>query len=175
MKTNFNSTFKNLLDKYNLPSDLNLSIDLPIKIQELLLDNVIKNEFGACFAKFWTPASTDRQESQSFHEDSENHFHVDTYADIYSDKNAFEIGIKTMIELAKTLQKKNIDNVQLTYSFQSPDMGRTEAIKNNLHDDDDDEYFISDRLSFHTKRDGQIIVSDDLFDNRHCAFLTIDL
>jgi hypothetical protein len=175
MKINYNSTFKLLLDNYTLPSDLNFEIDIPLPIRQLFADKIVKNDFGISLERFWTPTAKDDQKWQSFHEDNENHFHIDSWVDVQSDKIAFEIGVKTLIEIARTLQSQKIDNVQLTYSFQTPDMGRIEAKECNLHDDDDDDYYISDRLSFHIKRDGQNVVSDELFENRHSAFLKIDI
>jgi hypothetical protein len=174
MKIVYNSTFKILLDNYNLPSDLNFDIDIPLPIRQLYSDKIIKNDFGISLADLWTPTATDDQEWQSFQEDNENHFHVDSYADVKTAKNVFQIGVKTLFEIARTMQKANIENIQFTYSFQSPEMGRAEAIENNIHDDGD-EYFISDRLSFHLNRHGQNVVSEELFQHEHSAFLKIDI
>jgi hypothetical protein len=172
MEIKFNSTFKTLIDKYNLPIDLSFQVDLPTEVQQKLSDEIIINEFGLGLESNWEPYLYGKADEQSFHEDDENHFHVDWYIDNITDKKAFELGVKTLVELARRFQNENINNVQLTYSFQTPEMGQMQAKENNI---DDDEHLISDRLSFHTKRPGQIVVHNSLFNNKHFAFLTIDL
>ena len=160
MELKFNSTFKNLLDKFNLPTDLNFQIDLPYDIRQQLADTKLN-------------VTTADDGNLSFQEDLDNHFHVDQSIDNITDKQAFELGVKTLIELSKHFKKDKVSNVQLTYSFQTPEMGQIQAKENNI--DDDDDHLISDRLSFHIKRPGQIVVDKDLFNSKHFAFLTIDL
>lgn len=172
MKTKFNSTFKDLLDKYNLPSDLNLNVDLPFDVQQKLADNIILNDHGIGLESNWEPYLVGKVDEQSFHEDNENHFHVDWYIDNITDKKAFQLGIKTLVEFAKRFEKEKINNIQLTYSFQTPELGQKQAKENGI---DDDEHLISDRLSFHTKRPGQVVVDDSLFNDKYQAFLTIDI
>lgn len=159
MEIKFNVTFKTLLDKFDLPIDLNFQIELPADVQYQIKDAQLQKIII-------------ENEAQSFEEDFNNHFHVDESIDNITDKQAFELGVKALMTLAKRFQKENVSNIQLTYSFQTPEMGKVMA---NAYGIDDDEHYISDRLSFHTKRYGQTVVSEEMFENAHFAFLIIDL
>jgi hypothetical protein len=172
MNIKYNSTFKNLLDEYKLSSDLDFKIDLPAEVQQILSDKVVVNEFGVGLESNWKPEFSGNANDQSFHEDNENHFHVDWHIENDENKKVFELGVTTLVELAKRFENQEIKNIQFTYSFQTPEMGRIEAIQNKF---DDNDLYLSDRLSFHTKRDGQTVVSEDLFKDEHYAFLTIDI
>ena len=110
MEIKFNSTFKLLLDKYYLSESLNFMVDLPNELRHMVMGEIIVNNFGIGFAKTWTPNAALKSEEQSFHEDNENHFHVDNYEN--SDKDTFELGVKTLMTIAKIFQNKNISNVQ---------------------------------------------------------------
>lgn len=172
MEIKFNSTFKLLLEKFNLSTDLDFKFDLPIEVQQMLSDKIIVNEFGLGLESNWKPSPYAHPDEQCFHEDNQNHFHVDWYIKDISNENAFGIGVKTLIDFAKRFKNEKIENIQLTYSLQTPEMGCALAKMINI---DDDEHSISDGLSFHTKRTGQIVVDGDLFNNEYYAFLTIDI
>lgn len=85
-------------------------VDLPNELRHMVMGEIIVNNFGIGFAKTWTPNAALKSEEQSFHEDNENHFHVDNYEN--SDKDTFELGVKTLMTIAKIFQNKNISNVQ---------------------------------------------------------------
>lgn len=68
------------------------------------------------------------------------------------------IGIKTLLMLAQKFEKEKISGIRFWYNFQTPEFGKEWAIANNLHRSDDEEYFISDRLSFYTRREREVIV-----------------
>lgn len=72
MKIKFNSTFKSPLDKYNLPADLNLNVDLPLDVQQMLSNTILVNEFGIGLETNWEPYLVGTPEEQSFHEDDDD-------------------------------------------------------------------------------------------------------
>ena len=79
-----------------------------------------------------------------------------------------------MTLLADKFQKANINGIRFWYSFQTPELGRLWAKQNNL-DEEDDEYFVSDRLSFYKLREGENIISTNENENQFWAILTIDI
>jgi hypothetical protein len=152
MTTTYNEIFKQLLTEYSLPEDFSFSVELPAEVQSILED--------------W--------ENQSIIEDSENHFHVDWYIEPADNKKAFMLGIKTLTLLADKFQKEEIKGIRFWYSFQTPELGRLWAKQNNL-EEDDDEHFISDRLSFYKLRAGENVFSTNENENKFWAILTIDI
>ena len=85
------------------------------------------------------------------------------------------LGIKTLILLAQKFEKQKISGIRLWYNFQTPELGKEWAISNNLHRSDDEEYFISDRLSFYTRREGEDIVDAVTTNDPYNATLIIDI
>ena len=84
------------------------------------------------------------------------------------------LGVKTLTLLADKFQKEQINGIRFWYSFQTPELGRLWAKQNNL-DEEDDEHFISDRLSFYKLRDGEYVISTNENENKFWAILTIDI
>lgn len=175
MTTTYNEIFKQLLTEYNLPDDLSFSVDLPIEVQNILDDQIVINEFGVTLKSFdRLHKATQDWENQSIIEDSENHFHVDWHIEPADNKKAFMLGVKTLTLLADKFQKEGIKGIRFWYSFQTPELGRLWAKRNNL-DEEDDELFISDRLSFYKLREGENIISTNDNENEFCAILTINI
>lgn len=175
MITAYNEIFKQLLIEFNLPDDFSFSVDLPTEVQEILDDQIVINKYGVTLKSFdKLYKATQDWENQSIIEDSENHFHVDWYIEPADNKKAFMLGVKTLTLLAEKFQKENIKGIRFWYSFQTPELGRLWAIENNI-DEEDEEHFISDRLSFYKMRDGEDIISTNENDNKFCAIFTIDI
>jgi hypothetical protein len=175
MTTTYNEIFKQLLTEYNLPEDFSFSVDLPTEVQEILADKISITELGVTLKSFdRLYKATQDWENQSIIEDSENHFHVDWHIEPPDNKKAFMLGIKTLTLLANKFQKEGIEGIRFWYSFQTPELGRLWARQNNL-DEEDDEHFISDRLSYYKLREGENIISTNDNENEFCAILTIDI
>lgn len=175
MTTTYNKIFKQLLTEYNLPNDLSFSVDLPSEVQNILADPILITDLGVTLKSFdRLYKATQDWEDQSIIEDNENHFHVDWHIEPADNKKAFMLGIKTLILLADKFQKENISGIRFWYSFQTPEIGRLWTKQNNL-DEEDDEHFISDRLSFYKLREGENVISTNDDENKFWAILTIDI
>lgn len=175
MTTTYNKIFKQLLTEYNLPNDLSFSVDLPTEVQNILADPILITDLGVTLKSFdRLYKATQDWENQSIIEDNENHFHVDWHIEPADNKKAFMLGIKTLILLADKFQKENISGIRFWYSFQTPEIGRLWTKQNNL-DEEDDEHFISDRLSFYKLREGENVISTNDDENKFWAILTIDI
>jgi len=175
MTTTYNEIFKQLLAEYNLPNDLSFSVEIPTEVQKILDDSILVTELGVTLKSFdRLHKATQDWENQSIIEDSENHFHVDWYIEPADNKKAFMLGVKTLTLLADKFQKEKIENIRFWYSFQTPELGQLWAKKNNL-DEDTDEHFISDRLSFYKLRNEENIISINENENQFCAILIIDI
>jgi hypothetical protein len=175
MTTTYNEIFKQLLTEYNLPDDFSFSVNLPTEVQEIIADKILITKLGVTLKSFdRLHKATQDWENQSIIEDSENHFHVDWHIEPADNKKAFMLGVKTLTLLADKFQKEEIKGIRFWYSFQTPELGQLWAKKNNL-DEDDDEYFISDRLSFYQLRDGENIISTNENENQFSAILIIDI
>jgi len=173
MTTTYNEIFKQLLTEYNLPDDF--SVDLPTEVQTILNDKIIIADLGVTLKSFdRLYKATQDWENQSIIEDSENHFHVDWYIEPADNRKAFMLGVKTLTLLADKFHKEKINDIRFWYSFQTPELGQLWARQNNL-EEEGDEHFISDRLSFYKRRDGEEIVSKEQFENKFWAILTIDI
>jgi hypothetical protein len=171
----YNDIFKYLLTEYNLPDDLSFSVDVPKEVQDILDAPIVITDLGI------TLKSADRLykatkewDNQSIIEDSENHFHVDWYIYPADIKKAFMLGVNTLTLLADKFQKEYISGIRFWYLFQTPELGLLWAKQYNL-DEEDDEHFISDRLSFYKLREGENIISTREVENRFCAVLIIDI
>lgn len=174
MKTAYNEIFKQLLTEYNLPDDLSFSVDLPTEVQNILDDQILITDLGITLKSFdRLYKATQDWENQSIIEDCENHFHVDWYIEPADNKKAFMLGVKTLTLLADKFHKEKISGIRFWYSFQTPELGQGWAMQNKLHEEDD-EYFISDRLSFYKLRDGENVISINETENSFWAILTID-
>jgi hypothetical protein len=112
--------------------------------------------------------------NQSLVEDRENHFHVDWYIEPIENKKAFMLGVKTILLLATKFKHSNIKDIRFVFSYQTPEMGK-EFSKGMNHHQEGDKYYVSDRLSFHKRRDGEEVISIDEKDDSHWAILVIDI
>jgi len=84
-------------------------------------------------------------------EDNENHFHVDAYIEPADIKKAFMPGTKTSVSVANKFHLENITGIRFWYSYQTPELGQLWA-KNNDLDEENDEYNVSNRISFYIIR-----------------------
>ena len=175
MTTTYNEIFKQLLTEYNLPDDFSFHIKLPTDIQEILDDQIIISELGVTLKSFNKLYRASQEwENQSIIEDNENHFHVDWYIDPADNRMAFMLGVKMLTLLANKFQKERIKGIRFWYSFQTPELGRLWSRENNL-EVENDEHFISDRLSFYKLRDGENVISTNENENKFWAILIIDI
>ncbi|WP_221392918.1 hypothetical protein [Dyadobacter sp. NIV53] len=175
MTTTYNEIFKQLLTEYNLLDDLLFSVDLPTEIQNILDNQILLTGLGVTLKSFdRLYKATHDWENKSIIEDSENHFHVDWHIEPADNKKAFMLGVKTLTLLADKFQKEKIKGIRFWYTFQTPELARIWTRQNN-HEEDNDEHFISDRLSFYKLRDGENVISTNEIENKFWAILTIDI
>lgn len=175
MKITYNKIFNQLLTEYKLPNDFSFSIDLPAEVQQILDDQILITELGITLKSFGELRKAKKDwENQSIIEDDENYFHVDWYIEPASSKKAFMLGIKTLTSLADKFQKEKVNGIRFWFSFQTPELGKIWTEHNNLNEEDN-EHFISDRLSFYKRRKGEEIISTELFESKFWAILTIDI
>ncbi len=111
-------------------------------------------------------------ENQSIIEDNENHFHVVHYIKPPDNKKSFMLGVKMLTLLAEKFERANLKELRFTFSFQTPELGQKFADANNI---EDNEHFISDRLSFHTIRQSEEIINIIDFDNSFFGILIIEI
>lgn len=83
------------------------------------------------------------------------------------------LGVKTLMLLAEKFQHETINGIRFWYNFQTTELGEKWA-KHHQIDEEDDEHFISDRLSFYKRRPNEPIVSIDDNDE-FSAILIIDI
>ncbi|MBE0391877.1 hypothetical protein HNQ02_002735 [Flavobacterium sp. 7E] len=175
MTTKYNEIFEQLLTEYKLSNDFIFSVNFPTEVKDILSDQILLTKFGITLKSFDRLYNANENwENQSIIEDNENHFHVDSYIEPVNNKKAFMLGVKTITLLADKFQKEKMNNIRFWYSFQTPELGRLHASENNLEEADDD-YFISDRLSFFKLRDGEDVITISEFENKFCAILIIDI
>ncbi|MBK6399657.1 MAG: hypothetical protein IPP27_12920 [Bacteroidetes bacterium] len=84
------------------------------------------------------------------------------------------IAVKTLTLLADKFQKDNIEGIRFFLSFQTPELGEFQDRENKFHEDGD-QYFISERLSFHTRRENEEVISITQFMTTYSAILIIDI
>ncbi len=174
MTTTYNELFKRLLTEYDLPDDLSFSVDLPTEVQNILSDKILMTDFGVTLKSFdKLYKATQDWENKSIIEDNENHFHVDWHVTSADNKKVFMLGIKTLVLLANKFEKEKIIDIRFWYSFQTPELGKLWAKQNNI--EEEDEHFISDRLSFYKRRNGEEIISKELMESKFWAILIIDI
>jgi hypothetical protein len=175
MSITYNEIFKQLLKEYHLPGDLSFSIDLPAEVHKILTDKIIMTGLGITLESFGgLYKATQDWENQSIIEDNENHFHVDWLIAPADSKNAFMLGVKTLILLAEKFQKERVNGIRFWYAFQTPELGKLWAKHNNL-DEEDKEHLISDRLSFYKLREGENKIAANEDGHKFWAILTIDI
>ena len=175
MTTHYNEAFKQLLTTYNLSDDFSFSVDLPTEVQDILDDQILISDIGVTLKSLnKLYKAREDWENQSVIEDSENHFHVDWHIEPADNKKAFMLGVKTLALLADKFQKEKISGIRFWYSFQTPELGLLWAKHHNV-DKDDDEHYISDRLSFYKLRDEEFVISPDRIDTEFHAVLIIDI
>jgi hypothetical protein len=175
MTITYNDTFKLLLTEYRLPEDFSFSFELPAEVQSILDDQILITSLGVTLKLFnKLHKATLDWENQSIIEDTENHFHVDWHIEPADNKKAFMLGIKTLTLLADKFQKEEIKGIRFWYSFQTPELGQLMAKQMNL-EEDSDEHFISDRLSFYKLRPGENVLSTNESENQFWAILIIDI
>jgi len=175
MTKNYNEIFKQLLIEYNLTDDFSFSMELPKEVQEIVDDEILITELGVTQKSFDRLHKVSQDwENKSIIEDNENHFHVDWHIEPVDNKKVFMLGVKTLTLLAERFQKEKIKGIRFWYSFQTPELGQLWEKQNNL-DEDNDEHFLSDRLSFYKLRDGENIISTNEYEDKFWAILTIDI
>ena len=146
---------------------------LPKEIQEIVDSEILQTDLGITLKSLnKLRAPNEGWENQSVIEYEENHFHVDQF--VTTEKEAFTLGAKTLWLLAKKFEQQQISGVRFLYSFQSKELGQAEAIEKNAHEDGD-EYYISDRLSFHHVRQNEEVLPDDFFNTPYYACLILDV
>ena len=105
----------------------------------ILTDEILTNEFGITLKSFHgLYKATEKWDNQSFIEDNENHFHVDSYIDPPDNKKAFMLAVKTLTSLANKFQKEKIKGIRLFLSFQTPELGEIRCRENKVHEDGDE-------------------------------------
>jgi hypothetical protein len=173
MTIEFNDIFKNLLAEYELPEDLSFEFEIPEDVQEILDDSIIVSPYGVSL-KSRNKQYNESYENIHYDEDLDNHFHVDWSIDPPDAKKAFMLGIGTLILLAEKFEKERITGVRLWYSFQTPEMGEQWEKANGLYEEGS-ESFISDRLSFHTRRDNGPVMELNKDGQGYWAILVVDI
>jgi len=175
MTKTFNKTFKQFLTEYNLPYDFSFSVELPTDVKKIIADQILSTELGITLKSFnRLHKATQSWENQSIIEDSENHFHVERYIEASDNKKAFMVGVKTLTLLAEKFQREGIKGVRFWYSFQTPELGRAWEKRNNFYEEDN-ECFISDRLSFYKVRDNEDVILENGIEDDFMAILIIDI
>lgn len=173
MTIRYNNVFLRFLNEYGLSSDFLFSCEIPAEVQRILDSDILQTDLGITLKllnKLREPKES--RENKSLIEYDENHFHVDWY--VATEKDAFKLGTKTLYLLAKKFEQQKISGMRFLYSFQSKEIGKSEAVEKNIHDDGD-EYHISDRLSFHYLRQNEEVINDDFFDTPYCALLCLEV
>jgi hypothetical protein len=175
LTTTHNQIFKQLLTEFDLTVDFVFDVEIPDEVQKIISDEISINEYGVTLKSFGgLYQANEIWNNQSLVEDYENHFHVDWTIDPADNKKAFMIGVRTLKLLADKFLNEKLTGIRFWFSFQTPELGRQHAKANNV-DEDDDQYFISDRLSFYTRRAGEEVVTIDQSDKSFCALLVIDI
>jgi len=177
MNITFNKRFELLRREYDLPSDFSFHIDIPDYTQTILNGEILVTEEGITLEPICKGLYKAREkwENQSIIEDNLNHFHVDWDTEQPDNKKAFMLGIKTLLLLAGKFEEQDIRGIRFWYHFETPELTKQWAIAHNLHRSDDEEYYISDRLSFYTRREGEEVISINPEVDSVNAILIIDI
>ena len=175
MRIEYNNIFRNYLTEYDLPPDLSFSVEIPEEVRKMLSNDILVGPLGVALSSSGKLYKARHAlEDQSIIEDAENHFHVDWYIDPPDNRKAFKLAVKTLLLLAEKFRKEGIKGIRFWLSFQTPELGLQWAKQNNLHSDGD-EYYISDRLSFYTRRHNEDIITISQNDNTLSAILIVDI
>jgi hypothetical protein len=175
MNLKYNRTFKQFLLNFNLPEDLSFSVKFPNEVQEILADQVLINEYGITLKSNGELGKLSEQwQNYSIMEDFENHFHVDSYIHPPDNKKIFMLGVKTLISLAEKFHDEKIKGVRFWYWFQTPELGELWAKEMKLQEDNA-EYFLGDRLSFHFRRKAEDVVGFRINEKSYWARMIIDI
>ncbi len=170
----YNDQFRDFLKEFNLSEDFDFSVDVPKELQKLIDSSIINSEHGITLEKLNNLHEiTESWETVSIIEDFENHFHIDSYTETNENKTIFALGIKTLQLLSLRFIKENFKEIRFTYSFQTPELAEKQSKLKGFHEKDD-EYYISDRLSFHRRRQNETLM-DDLTEYHFEAVMTIDI
>jgi hypothetical protein len=137
----FNKRFRLLLKEYELHESLSFHVDIPPAVQEILDNHISITELGITLGSNKLYEARKKWESRSLIEDGENHFHVDWYIESRASKQAFMLGIKTLVLLANKFQEQKLSGLRFWYYFETPELTKQWAQANKLHRDDD-EYYI---------------------------------
>ncbi len=164
MKIQSNSLFKEMLKEYKLPDDFSFKVNLPKDVKDILNAQIIKTDLGI-FLKgngVLYPARK-KHENKSNIEDFQNHFHVDWHIEPPNDKKVFMLGVKTLYLLAEKFEMLKISGVRFWYSFQTPELAKVWCKSVKL--EDDGEHYLSDRLSFYTRRKDEKVIEIEKYQN----------
>jgi hypothetical protein len=85
------------------------------------------------------------------------------------------LGIKTLLLLARKFEALAFERIRFWLHFETPELSKQWAIAHHLHRGDDEDYCISDRLSFYTRREGEEIISINPGEDSFNAILIIDI
>jgi hypothetical protein len=174
MKIHFNKTFHQLLETFNLSSNLTFEVEIPSEVQEILNAQIIDTQKGITLDLFGIlPKPIDKTENQSIIEDQKNHFHVDWHIEMGDSKKEFMLGVKTIQLLAEKFRKENHTGIRFWYSYQTPELARLEEISMNMTLET--EYYSSDRLSFYRLRTEEEVISMGNLEHDYCSILVIDI
>ena len=174
MKIQSNSLFQEMMKEYKLPDNFSFKLKLPKEIKSILNDQILINDLGITLKKSKNlKPGLDKTENKSIVEDFHNHFHVDWYIKDPNNKKAFMLGVKTLYLLAEKFENKKIKGVRFWFSFQTPELAK--LLDKSLKQEDDGAHYISDRLSFYTRRRGEEIINIKKFKKSFWAILIIDI
>jgi len=170
----YNRQFEELLNEFGLSNTLDFEINLPEDIKKILEDEIVHNEYGISLKSFGPLyKAKETWENQSTIEDNENHFHVDYFEEFSNSKSTFMLGVKTLKLLAEKFKQEKFSNLRFWFSFQTLELAK-EFDRKNGFGENGSKHFISDRLSFHLKRENEVIISLEK-ENHDFAILIIDI
>lgn len=173
IKIKYNDQFGTFLKEYDLSEDFNYHIYIPKRLKEIIDSPVISSEYGITLQKLNPYEINESCEKTSIEEDFENHFHIDLYVKSNDNKRLFMLGVKTLHLLSRKFIAENYKGVRFKYSFQTPELAEKQSRLNGLHEEND-EYYISDRLSFYRIRQNEILL-ENLNEFSFEAVLIIDI
>lgn len=177
MKFKISKTFYQLMKKFNVPDNFNVKVRLTKDELELLNDKIIYSELGITLKSMnFLYKAKDKNENQSTIEDFENHFHINIHSKSTKEKVAFYRGIKTIILLAEKFKKAGYKKIRFTFYFQDIELNR-KFTKDHFPKDIKENFAncINERLSFHKRRRGEVIIPKELFNYPYGGYLIIDI
>lgn len=147
---------------------------MPKNIKDILNTQILTTDLGVSLngiSKLYPVR--EKHENKSIIEDFQNHFHVDWYIKNQNNNKAFMLGVKTLCLLAEKFENRKIKGVRFWFSFQTPELAK--LLDKSIKLEDDGMHYISDRLSFYTRRKGEEIISIKKFKKSFWATLIIDV